>query len=99
MRVSLKLIGINLLITLIIFFADLLLANQIIFENIENENSLESKSYISEIGDDQKLNFIDLFKKKKYEDIENLLSIIPTKSSNPVVQELIFEILTSKKKY
>ena len=85
------------LITLIIFFADLLLANQIIFENIENENSLESKSYISEIGDDQKLNFIDLFKKKKYEDIENLLSIIPTKSSNPVVQELIFEILTSKK--
>ena len=97
LRVSLKLIGINLLITLIIFFADLLLANQIIFENIENENSLESKSYISEIGDDQKLNFIDLFKKKKYEDIENLLSIIPTKSSNPVVQELIFEILTSKK--
>ena len=88
---------INLLITLIIFFADLLLANQIIFENIENENSLESKTYISEIGDDQKLNFIDLFKKKKYEDIENLLSIIPTKSSNPVVQELIFEILTSKK--
>ena len=44
------------------------------------------------------LNFLNLFNKKKSKDIENLLSIIPTKNSNPVVQDLIFEILTSKKK-
>ena len=30
-------------------------------------------------------------------DIENFFTIIPTKNSNPVIQDLIFEILTTKK--
>ena len=90
--------GINLLIAPILFFADLLFANQIIFDKNETENVIGTKSYISEIGDNQKLIFEDLFNKKKYEDILELLTLIPTKSSSPVVQDLIFEILKSKKK-
>ena len=59
---------------------------------------LNSKKYISEIGDEDNLNFLDLFEKKNFFDIQNLILIMPTKSSNQVVQDLIFEILTSKKK-
>ena len=95
---SLKLIGINLLISLLLFFASSIFANQIIFDKSELDNDFNNKIYISEIGDEKNLNFLNLFNKKKSKDIENLLSIIPTKNSNPVVQDLIFEILTSKKK-
>ena len=95
---SLKLIGINLLFSLLLFFASSIFANQIIFDKSELNNDFNKKKYISEIGDEKNLNFLNLFNKKKSKDIENLLSIIPTKNSNPVVQDLIFEILTSKKK-
>ena len=95
---SLKLIGINLLFSLLLFFANSIFANQIIFDKSELDNDFNKKIYISEIGDEKNLNFLNLFNKKKSKDIENLLSIIPTKNSNPVVQDLIFEILTSKKK-
>ena len=95
---SLKLIGINLLFSLLLFFASSIFANQIIFDKSELNNDFNKKIYISEIGDEKNLNFLNLFNKKKSKDIENLLSIIPTKNSNPVVQDLIFEILTSKKK-
>ena len=95
---SLKLIGINLFFSLLLFFASSIFANQIIFDKSELNNDFNEKKYISEIGDEKNLNFLNLFNKKKSKDIENLLSIIPTKNSNPVVQDLIFEILTSKKK-
>ena len=95
---SLKLIGINLLFSLLLFFANSIFANQIIFDKSELDNDFNKKIYISEIGDEKNLNFLNLFNKKKSKDIENLLSIIPTKNSNSVVQDLIFEILTSKKK-
>ena len=95
---SLKLIGINLLFSLLLLFASSIFANQIIFDQSELNNDFNNKKYISEIGDEKNLNFLNLFNKKKSKDIENLLSIIPTKNSNPVVQDLIFEILTSKKK-
>ena len=91
-------IGINLLFSLLLFFASSIFANQIIFDKSELDNDFNKKIYISEIGDEKNLNFLNLFNKKKSKDIENLLSIIPTKNSNPVVQDLIFEILTSKKK-
>ena len=95
---SLKLIGINLLFSLLLLFSSSIFANQIIFDKSELNNDFNNKKYISEIGDEKNLNFLNLFNKKKSKDIENLLSIIPTKNSNPVVQDLIFEILTSKKK-
>ena len=91
-------IGINLLFSLLLLFASSIFANQIIFDKSELNNDFNNKKYISEIGDEKNLNFLNLFNKKKSKDIENLLSIIPTKNSNPVVQDLIFEILTSKKK-
>ena len=81
-----------------IFYANLLFANQIIFEKIDLSNDSNAQKYISEIGDDKKLNFINLFNKKNYKDIENFLLVLPTKSSNPIIQDLIFEILTTKKK-
>ena len=95
---SLKLIGINLLFSLLLLFSSSIFANQIIFDKSELNNDFNNKKYISEIGDEKSLNFLNLFNKKKSKDIENLLSIIPTKNSNPVVQDLIFEMLTSKKK-
>ena len=91
-------VGINLLFSLLLFFASSIFANQIIFDKSELNNDFNKKIYISEIGDEKNLNFLNLFNKKKFKDIENLLSIMPTKNSNPVVQDLIFEILTSKKK-
>ena len=91
-------IGINLLFGLLLFFASSIFANQIIFDKNDLNDDFNKKIYISEIGDEKNLNFLNLFNKKKSKDIENLLSIIPTKNSNPVVQDLIFEILTSKKK-
>jgi hypothetical protein len=98
LRASLKLIGINLLFSFLLLFASSIFANQIIFDKSELNNDFNNKKYISEIGDEKNLNFLNLFNKKKSKDIENLLSIIPTKNANPVVQDLIFEILTSKKK-
>jgi len=92
------LIGINLLFSLLLLFSSSIFANQIIFDKSELNNDFNNKKYISEIGDEKNLNFLNLFNKKKSKDIENLLSIIPTKNSNPVVQDLIFEMLTSKKK-
>ena len=91
-------IGINLLFSLLLLFSSSIFANQIIFDKSELNNDFNNKKYISEIGDEKNLNFLNLFNKKKSKDIENLLSIIPTKNSNPVVQDLIFEMLTSKKK-
>jgi len=96
--VSLKLARINLLIILLIFHANSLFANQIIFDKIDLGNDSNAQKYISEIGDDKKLNFVNLFNKKNYKDIENFLLVLPTKSSNPIIQDLIFEILTTKKK-
>ena len=61
-------------------------------------NDSNAQKYISEIGDDKKLNFLNLFNKKNYKDIENFFLVLPTKNSNPVIQDLIFEILTTKKK-
>ena len=95
---SLKLARINLLIILLFFYANSLFANQIIFDKIDLGNDSNAQKYISEIGDDKKLNFINLFNKKNYKDIENFLLVLPTKSSNPIIQDLIFEILTTKKK-
>ena len=95
---SLKLARINLLIILLIFYANSLFANQIIFDKIDLGNDSNAQKYISEIGDDKKLNFVNLFNKKNYKDIENFLLVLPTKSSNPIIQDLIFEILTTKKK-
>ena len=95
---SLKLARINLLIILLIFHANSLFANQIIFDKIDLGNDSNAQKYISEIGDDKKLNFVNLFNKKNYKDIENFLLVLPTKSSNPIIQDLIFEILTTKKK-
>ena len=95
---SLKLARINLLIILLIFHANSLFANQIIFDKIDLGNDSNAQKYISEIGDDKKLNFINLFNKKNYKDIENFLLVLPTKSPNPIIQDLIFEILTTKKK-
>ena len=95
---SLKLIGINLLFSLLLLFSSSIFANQIIFDKSELNNDFNNKKYISEIGDEKNLNFLNLFNKKKSKDIENFLSTIPTKNSNPVVQDLIFEMLTSKKK-
>ena len=83
---------------MLIFYANSLFANQIIFDKIDLGNDSNAQKYISEIGDDKKLNFINLFNKKKYKDIENFLLVLPTKSSNPIIQDLIFEILTTKKK-
>ena len=83
----------------ILFFLHTYFSNQIIYDKIDLGNYSNAQKYISEIGDDKKLNFINLFNKKNHKDIENFLLVLPTKSSNPIIQDLIFEILTTKKNW
>ena len=97
--------SLNLIRNNIIFFFSLLFfgfseANQFIFEKnekSEKDNYFDSEGYISEIGDNNEPTFMNIFSQKNYEDIKNFLSFIPSKNFNPVIQDLIFKLLKSKK--
>ena len=97
---SIKLKKINFLFFLIIFFFKSLNSNQIIFEKKDLLNTNQYSENLSEIGNkDLELKIWNgIFINKSFEDIEKFLLNLPNKSSNSVVQELIFKFLSSKKK-
>jgi hypothetical protein len=95
--VSLKLIRISIIIFFVLSFFGSLEANQIIFEKNVKDNDFDSGEYISEIGEPNEPIFLNIFNQKNYEDIKNFLTFIPSKNFNPVVQDLIFKFLKSKK--
>ena len=94
---SLKLIRISIIIFFVLSFFGSLEANQIIFEKNVKDNDFDSGEYISEIGEPNEPIFLNIFNQKNYEDIKNFLTFIPSKNFNPVIQDLIFKFLKSKK--
>jgi len=95
--VSLKLIRISIILFFVLLFFGSLEANQIIFEKNVKDNDFDSGEYISEIGEQNEPIFLNIFNQKNYKDIKNFLAFIPSKNFNPVIQDLIFRFLKSKK--
>ena len=94
---SLKLIRISIVLFFVLLFFGSLEANQIIFEKNVKDNDFDSGEYISEIGEQNEPIFLNIFNQKNYKDIKNFLAFIPSKNFNPVIQDLIFRFLKSKK--
>ncbi len=94
---SLKLIRISIILFFVLLFFGSLEANQIIFEKNVKDNDFDSGEYISEIGEQNEPIFLNIFNQKNYKDIKNFLAFIPSKNFNPVIQDLIFKFLKSKK--
>ena len=94
---SLKLIRISIIFFFVLLFFGSLEANQIIFEKNVKDNDFDSGEYISEIGEQNEPIFLNIFNQKNYKDIKNFLAFIPSKNFNPVIQDLIFRFLKSKK--
>ncbi len=85
-------------VLIFLFFFESANSNQELFQKQPKIFS-NNDNYISEIGIDKYENFIwqNIFFDKSFEDIKSFVSNLPTKSSNAVVQDLVFSFLTSKK--
>ena len=83
----------------IIFSGKLVLANQNVFENYDSFRN--SKEYISEfvITDDKNIKWKNFFSNKSFKEIELFLQTMPINTSDELIQEIIFEILVSKKTF
>ena len=83
----------------IIFSGKLVLANQNVFENYDSFRN--SKEYISEfvITDDKNIKWKNFFSNKSFKEIELFLQTMPINTSDKLIQEIIFEILVSKKTF
>ena len=94
-----KLKKISLILFILIFFSDTLKSNQIFKDRKVLNKKKETSSFISEIGDVYKDTIWNsIFLDKTFDDIDNFIKTIPTKSPNPFIQEMIFDFLTTKKK-
>ncbi len=94
-----KLNKISLILFILIFFSDTLKSNQIFKDRKVLNKKQETSSFISEIGDVYKDTiWKSIFLDKTFDDIDSFIKIIPTKSPNPFIQEMIFDFLTTKKK-
>ncbi len=83
----------------IIFSGKLVLANQNVFENYDIFRN--SKEYISEfvITDENNIKWKNFFSNKSFKEIELFLQTMPINTSDELIQEIIFEILVSKKTF
>ena len=98
LKVILKLKKISLILFFLIFLGDTLESNQIFKDKKVFNKKLQTSNFISEIGDVNKDTvWKSIFLDKTFDDIENFVKTIPTKSPNPFVQEMIFDFLTTKK--
>ena len=99
LKVSIKLKKNNLVVILIIFFFTSLKSNQIIFEKKQLPTN-QFSNYLSEFGnEDEDLKvWNEIFFDKSLEDIKIFMNYLPSKSSSPVIQDIVFKFLSSKKK-
>ena len=89
---------INLIILILFFFLGSLEANQI-FDIKKSVKDNEHGNFISEFGDPEKdSKFSLIFFEKSFEDIQSFIKAIPNRSPNPVIQKIIYDLLTAKKK-
>ena len=88
---------INLIILILFFFLGSLEANQI-FDIKKSVKDNEHGNFISEFGDPEKdSKFSLIFFEKSFEDIQSFIKAIPNRSPNPVIQKIIYDLLTAKK--
>ncbi len=83
----------------LIFSSKLVLANQTVFEKYDSFRN--SKEYLSEfvITDEKNIKWKNFFSNKSFKEIEFFLKTMPINTSDKLIQEIIFEILISKKKF
>ena len=83
----------------LIFSCKLVLANQTVFENYDSFRN--SKEYLSEfvITDEKNIKWKNFFSNKSFKEIELFLQTMPINTSDKLIQEIIFEILVSKKTF
>ena len=83
----------------LIFSGKLVLANQTVFENYDSFRS--SEEYLSEfvITDERNVKWKNFFSNKSFTEIELFLQSMPINTSDKLIQEIIFEILVSKKTF
>ena len=83
----------------LIFSSKLVLANQTVFEKYDSFRN--SKEYLSEfvITDEKNIKWQNFFSNKSFKEIEFFLKTMPINTSDKLIQEIIFEILISKKKF
>ncbi len=88
-----------LLLTIFIPF-DNLVSNQLIFDDSDKFRKI-NRDYISEFTIPNKLEkkWENIFKNKTYEQIISFLNNLPVQNTDEVIQNLIFEILISKKSF
>ena len=81
------------------FSGNLVLANQTVFENYDSFRN--SKEYLSEfvITDESNDKWKNFFSNKSFKEIELFLKTMPINSSDKLIQDIIFEILVSKKTF
>ena len=77
----------------------MVLANQTVFENYDSFRN--SKEYLSEfvITDEKNIKWKNFFSNKSFKEIELFLQTMPINTSDKLIQEIIFEILVSKKTF
>ncbi len=81
------------------FSGKLVFANQTVFENYDSFRN--SKEYLSEfvITDEKNIKWTNFFSNKSFKEIELFLQTMPINTSDKLIQEIIFEILVSKKTF
>ena len=81
------------------FSGNLVFANQTVFENYDSFRN--SKEYLSEfvITDEKNIKWKNFFSNKSFKEIELFLQTMPINTSDKLIQEIIFEILVSKKTF
>ncbi len=89
---------INFLIIVFVFSAKFSFSNPGILEDLDKKSTFKD-DYLSEfyINTENKENWQNLFVNKKFEEIKNFLEILPVNSTNEIIQNLIYNILVSKK--
>ena len=83
----------------LIFSGKLVFANQNVFENYDSFRN--SEEYLSEfvITDERNVKWKNFFSNKSFKEIELFLQTMPINTSDKLIQEIIFEILVSKKTF
>ena len=83
----------------LIFSSKLVFAYQAVFENYDSFRN--SKEYLSEfvITDEENIKWTNFFSNKSFKEIELFLQTMPINTSDKLIQEIIFEILISKKTF
>ena len=86
---------------LLLFFGNISKSNEDILSKRNFSINDLSKTLLSEIGLNKKENIVweKIFFKKDFEEINNFLHELPVNSPNPVIQDLIYQILISKKEF